>query len=231
MWGLSTGNCQVSLSINKDNFYGYHTSIIPRRHVMGTKFTEVIFLHFYLQMKSYHFLSMKLRTAVQSARIILVFHRITEHTKEMYVLWGKISRLPMWEAAVPEHLMLLVLVGKATRQIVQRAQTFQFWVESKKKSRLAWRKNYIECVNESVMTSMGEKEIHRGLWWRNLKEMNHLEKICLYRMINFKYMLNKYNERAWTRLISFRTGKKKSSCERHKKTSSSIKCFFFLRTS
>lgn len=72
--------------------------------------------------------------------------------------------------------MLLVLVGKATRQIVQCAQTFHFWIESKKKSQSAWRKNYIKCANESVMTSMGEKEIHKGLWRRNLKERNHLGK-------------------------------------------------------
>jgi hypothetical protein len=30
--------------------------------------------------------------------------------------------------------MLLVLVGKATRQIVQCAQTFQLWVESREKN-------------------------------------------------------------------------------------------------
>jgi len=59
---------------------------------------------------------------------------------------------------------LLVLVGKAAKQIVQCAQTFQFWIESKKKSQSVLRKNYVKCVNESAMTSMGEKEIYRGLW-------------------------------------------------------------------
>jgi len=36
-------------------------------------------------------------------------------------------------------------------------------IKEKNHSRLG-EKSDIKCVNESVMTSMGEKEIHRGLW-------------------------------------------------------------------
>jgi hypothetical protein len=52
---------------------------------------------------------------------------------------------------------------------------------------------------------------------KKLKGKEPSGKKGVYGMINFKYMLNKYNERAWTQLISLRIGKKKSSCERHKK--------------
>jgi hypothetical protein len=52
---------------------------------------------------------------------------------------------------------------------------------------------------------------------KKLKGREPSGKIGVYGIINFKYRLNKYNERAWTRLISLRAEQKKSSCERNKK--------------
>ena len=139
---------------------------------MRATFTEISFLHFCLQVKviisfalSYeHMYNMQIKTSVSQREFIRITnHRGTGHTIEIYVLCERTEQLPKRCAAVQIHLMLHAIVGKATRQIVQCAQTLQFWIESKKNSQSSWRNNYINCVNESVMTSMVQKEIRRGL--------------------------------------------------------------------
>jgi hypothetical protein len=58
----------------------------------------------------------------------------------------------------------------------------------KEKITVSLKKNYIKCVNESVMTSTGEREMRTELWWRNVGK-KPFGKIGVYVMINFKHML------------------------------------------
>jgi hypothetical protein len=53
---------------------------------------------------------------------------------------------------------------------------------------------------------MGEGGMHRGFWYENLKERDHLEDLILYGRVMLKWLLKKKNERMCTGLVCLRVG-------------------------
>jgi hypothetical protein len=52
----------------------------------------------------------------------------------------------------------------------------------------------------------GRKEVHRGIWWENLREKDHLKDLGVNGRIILKWIFKMWNREAWTGFIWLRTG-------------------------
>jgi hypothetical protein len=50
----------------------------------------------------------------------------------------------------------------------------------------------------------GRGELHRGFWWRNLKETDHLEDLVIDRKVTLKWILKKWDGETRIGLLSLR---------------------------
>jgi hypothetical protein len=49
-------------------------------------------------------------------------------------------------------------------------------------------------------------EMHTGFWWRDPKERNHLEDLCVGGRVILKWIFKRQGWEAWAGFISFRRG-------------------------
>jgi len=72
---------------------------------------------------------------------------------------------------------------------------------------LCFSPNIIRVIKSKRMRSaghvarMGRREVHRGLWWGNLKERDHLEDLVVYGRIILKLIVKNKNASVWTGLM------------------------------
>jgi len=52
----------------------------------------------------------------------------------------------------------------------------------------------------------GRQEVYTGFWWENLMERHHCEDPGLDEIIILRWIFRKWEERAWTGLVSLRLG-------------------------
>jgi len=53
-------------------------------------------------------------------------------------------------------------------------------------------------MGEAFRTYGGRGEVYRGFWWRNLREIDHLEDSGVVRRIILRWIFRKWDVGAWT---------------------------------
>ena len=67
---------------------------------------------------------------------------------------------------------------------------------------------YDLCFSPTIIgvACLGEREVHTGFWWRNMRERGHLEDPCVDGRIILKWIPKNCNGGAGTGLVWLRTG-------------------------
>jgi hypothetical protein len=55
-------------------------------------------------------------------------------------------------------------------------------------------------------STIGREEVYTGHWWRNLRERQHSEDLCVDERIILKLIFKKWDGETWTGLIGLRKG-------------------------